>query len=359
MNPQVVRAILRKDVTAFGRDRFFVFLTAVGVVLYPVLFWLLPGTVDETLRLGIAPASIERLIAAGAEDGSGLATIGYDDPASLEAAVLAGSDGIVAGITFPDDFLAATAAGEQTTVALLLTADVPPPVEDLMRGLVSEVAFGVVGEAPPVDPLTEAVVLGEDRVGDQITFREQLRPLLAFFVLLVETLALSALVASEVQQRTVTAILVTPATKTDFIAAKGILGTAVAFVEAVLIMALIGGFATQAPILLVALLLGAALVTGLGLVAGAFGKDFISVLFLSVAFMIPLMIPAFAAMFPGSAGFWVRALPSYPLVDTIVSVTTQGAGWGDVARNLALLLGWCVAAFAVGVAVLGRRMVRL
>jgi ABC-2 type transport system permease protein len=255
--------------------------------------------------------------------------------------------------------LEATAAGEATTVTLYLGAAAPPEVASTLEGFVAEVAYGVAGSPPPVDPRTEVRVLGEDRVGNQVTLREQLRPMLAFFVLLVETLALATLVAAEVQQRTVTAILVTPATAADFLAAKGLLGTGVAFIETALIMALIGGLATGAPILLVALLLGAALVTGFGMIAGAYGRDFMTVLFLSMAFMIPLMIPGFAALFPGTASTWVRALPSWPLVDTIVAVTTQGSGWSDVAGNLLLLLGWCVVAFGAGVVVLGRKVARL
>lgn len=127
----------------------------------------------------------------------------------------------MAGLAFPGDFLAATAAGEQTTVRLLLTAEVPPPVRTAMSGLVAELAYAVAGEPPPVDPVTQAVVPGQDRLGDQVPLRDQLRPPLAFLVLLVETLALASQVASEVQQRTVTAALVTPATTADFIAARG------------------------------------------------------------------------------------------------------------------------------------------
>ena len=58
-----------------------------------------------------------------------------------------------------------------------------------------------------------------------------------------------------------------------------------------------------------ALLLGAVLVTGIGMVSGAYGKDFMGVMFISLAFMIPLMIPAFGALFPGSAAAWIQALP--------------------------------------------------
>lgn len=359
MKPHVVAAFLRKDVAAFGRDRFLVLITAIGVVLYPLVFWLLPGSVDETLRVGVTPGEYAAPLRAAQGDGPGLLLLPYDDAAGLEEAVESGRDGLQAGLALPAGFTDAVARGEATSVRLLLDAQVPPQVETVLSGLVAELAHAVAGEPPPVSPATQAVVLGEDRVGDQVALREQLRPLLAFFVLLVETLALASLVASEVQLRTVTAVLVTPATVSEVIAAKGILGTAAAFVEAVLIMALIGGLATQPALVLLALLLGSALVTGLGLVAGAYGKDFIAVLFLSMTFMIPLMVPAFAALFPGSAGVWVQALPSYPLVATIVEVTTQGAGWGDVAGHLLALLGWCVAAFAAGVLVLRRKVVRL
>lgn len=359
MSGQVIGAILRKDVGAFRNDRFSFYLTIAGIVLYPLLFWLLPADVDETIRIGVAPESLEQLMGGEEVEQGGLAIVAYDDAAALREAMESGSGDLVAGLAFADDFLEATAAGRPTTVTVLLDAATPPEVRRTMEGFVAEIAYAVAGAPPPVDPLTQVVVLGDDRVGDQVALREQLRPLLAFFVLLVETLALASLVASEVQQRTVTAVLVTPATTADFLAAKGILGTGLAFVEATLIMALIGGLASGAPILLVALLLGAALVTGFGMVAGAYGRDFMSVLFLSMAFMIPLMIPGFAALFPGTASWWVQALPSWPLVDTIVAVTTEGAGWGDVAGSLLLLLAWCVAAFATGVVVLAKRVARL
>lgn len=359
MNTRVIGTIVGKDLRAFRNDRFFVLLTGISIVAYPLLFWLLPSTVDETFSFGVAPAQFRDVLGGDEAAEGGLAIVGFDDGAALEQAVASGDEGLVAGLVFPEDFLAATAAGETTTVTLVLDAGAPPEMRTTLQAFVAELAYAAAGQPPPVDPRTEIVVLGQDRMGDQVALREQLRPLLAFFVLLVETLALASLVASEVQQRTVTAVLVTPATSADFIAAKGVIGTGMAFVEVTLIMALIGGLTTGVPILLVALLLGSALVTGFGMIAGAFGRDFMTVLFISVAFMIPLMIPGFAALFPGTASVWVQALPSWPLVDTIVRVTTQGAGWSDVGGSLVLLLGWCVVAFAAGVVVLGRKVARL
>ena len=60
--------------------------------------------------------------------------------------------------------------------------------------------------------------------------------MLAFFVLMVEAFALASLIAGEVQAKTVTALLVTPARTGDVLAAKTILGTLLAFIQAALLL---------------------------------------------------------------------------------------------------------------------------
>ena len=225
--------------------------------------------------------------------------------------------------------------------------------------MIGQIATAIAGGEAGAAPTAEIVVLGTDRVGNQVSLREQMRPLLAFMILMVETLALASLVASEVQAKTVVAVLATPATFVDFLAAKSIFGTALAFAEAGLLMAVIGGLSVNPPLILFALLLGAVLVTGLGMVAGSFGRDFLSVLFISMVFMLPLMIPAFGVLFPGSPALWVKALPSFGLVDAIVGVTTNGEGWSEVAPSLLLLAGWCVVLFGAGIVTLRRRVAAL
>jgi len=358
VSTSIVATIVRKDLRELRADRFFLLLTVLSVVFYPLIFWVLPSTVDETLRVGVVQRDVGPLLE-GVEDTDGFAVTEFADEATLADALVSGEGDLVAGLVFPDDFLSAAASQQPSQVSLLVTAAVPPEVESALSTLVSELALVALGEPAPTELLADPVVLGEDRVGDQVALREQLRPLMAFFVLMTEMFALATLVAAEVQSRTVTAVLVTPATRTDFLAAKGLVGTGLAFLEASVVMALIGGFAVGAPILVLALLLGAALVTGIGMVAGAFGRDFMTVLFISILMMVPLMVPAFAALFPGTTASWVQALPSYGFVQTVVEVSTQGAGWAEVAPDLLMLLGWTVVAFAAGVVVLGRRVATL
>jgi ABC-2 type transport system permease protein len=356
MNFGVIAAIFRKDLIAFSRDRFYVFITIIGLVAFVVLFWLLPDSVDETIRLGVTQTGLDEVFEPLAETEQGLQITEFPSVAELTAAVADGSDGIVAGMAFPADF-----ADPQTrsSVALYVTAEMPAEYGKMMEGIASELAFLVKGAEPPVNLATHTVILGVDRAGSQISLQEQMRPLLAFFVLMVETFALASLVAIEVQLRTVTAVLVTPARARDFITAKAILGTVLALSEVLLLMILIRGFVGDIPVLLVALLLGAIMVTGVGLLAGASGRDFIGVMFLSLAIMIPLMIPAFGALFPGTAATWIRALPTYGLVEAIVGVTTRAESWSDLGGAFALLGAWCIGLFAMGTMVLRRRVATL
>jgi ABC-2 type transport system permease protein len=263
------------------------------------------------------------------------------------------------GLAFPSDFLAATAAGNRTTVEIFVDAQVPEELKSSMSSLVKELAFTVAGSPLPVDtanPQEVYTVLGQDRAGNQVTPRESFRPLLVFLVLLMEMFGMSSLIAREVQTKTVTALLVTPATTGDVLAAKGIAGAVLGLGQAVILLAAIDVLGNQPFLIITLMLLGAVMVSGAAMVAGSLGRDFLSNLFYGMIFMVPLMIPAFTVLFPGTATGWIRALPSYPLVQGLVKVATYGDGWAEVLPDVGALLAWCVALFVLGWVVLKRKV---
>jgi ABC-2 type transport system permease protein len=380
----VIGSILRKDLAEYGRDKLWAFLTVMVLIAVIALFWILPDDVDESIDVGVAglgdPAALAGLEAAEAE---GLRVVPFASAADLEA-VVAGTadawgtgDGTVVighgsdaaapagaeranvsiGLAFPPDFLAATAAGTRTEVTVYLDAAVPEEIKAAMSSLVRELAFAVAGDELPVSAPDEVfVVLGEDRVGAQITPRESFRPVFVFLVLLMEMFVMASLIAKEIQDRTVTAMLVTPATIGDILAAKGIAGALSGMGQAVIVLIAIGSLSPEPVLILTLMLLGAVMISGTAMLAGSVGKDFMSTLFYGMVYMIPLMIPAFAALFPGTASVWIRALPSYPLVQGLVNVTTYGDGWVETLPELGVLLAWCAGLFAAGWVVLRRRV---
>ncbi len=352
---EIIGAIVRKDFRAFMRDRFYLYMSILGLVAYVAIFWALPDTVDESITIGATGAGIDQLIeaATGAES-EGLSIVAFDSRENLMTAVEEGDEDVALGLAFPDDFFSAVAAGEPTTVSIIATAEVPDELRTAMDSFIKEAAFAISGDPLPVEYQEE--ILGVDRLGDQVSLREKFRPLLAFLVLLIEMMSLAGIIAGEMQNRTVTAVITTPARLSDFLTAKIIFGTLLAFTQVVLLLIAIDSLGSQPLLMLTALLLGSLMVTGFAMISGSFGKDFISVLFWSMLFMVPMLIPAFGLLFPGSASFWIRAIPSYGLVEAITGVTAYGEGWAETLPNMGLVAGWTVVAFIVGLTILRRKV---
>jgi ABC-2 type transport system permease protein len=357
----IVTAIIAKDLRTYARDRFYLVVTIMGLAAYIGIFWVLPATADdEPVALGAhMPGGAELLAERSGDQGGGFSIVVFDSSAELQAAVEAGTD-VVAGLDFPPRFLFDAQGGMRTTVRVLLGGDAPEELRPLLRSGVAEIVAAISGLEPPVRlPDMQDVVVGPDLAGQQLSLRDRMRPLLLFLVLMVEMIALASLVAAEIAQRTVTAVLVTPARVADVLIAKSILGTLLAFSQALLLALATQTLGASPLLLLVVLLLGSVLVTGFGLIAGSTGKDFIGIIFWSMLFLIPLTVPALATLFPGTAAGWIQGLPTYGLVQVIVGVTAYGEGWSQAWPHLVSLTVWCALAFAVGVSVLSRRAERV
>lgn len=402
----IVAALLRKELKAWSRDLVYLGLTLAVLIAVPVLYRFVPSTVDESITLAIAPP-ITRMVAEGraelealgatpeqlaaleetdlAEAEEGLDLLELDDDAAVRA-VVAGeleawrtAEGAVVlrdpdsepepagarrvgadiGIAFPPSFITDVVSGRpDVTVTVYADASVGTEIEGAMRSYVREVGYQLAGRELPVEfPAEDQVVLGQDRAGDQVALRDRMRPMLLFMILLMETISLASLVSSEVIGRTVTAVLVTPARVADFLTAKALFGTLLSLGQALIVLALVGGVtAGNWSLLLVVLLMGSLMFTGVAMFVGSAGKDFMGQLFYAMLLTVPLLIPAFAVLLPGSAAPWVRAIPSYPIIDVLVGATVYGEGWGDSRGALAYGAAWLVVIFAAGVVALKRKV---
>ena len=363
----IIVAIVRKDLVEFSRDRLWVMLTALALAMFAAIFWLMPDRVDETIRVGVTPASLaatlDRLALEGGE--VGLQVVGFASEEALRDAV-AGRTGegdggagttVIAGLALPEAFALRVATRQDVTVRVYLGADVPNEVRGALSSAVRELAFILTGAELPFDlEGGDVIVLGEDRAGDQVPLRDRIRPLLVFFVLITESLALASLISAEVASKTLSAIVVTPARVSDLLLAKGATGTLLAFSQALLLLVITRSLVGDVPALLLATLLGAVLVAGIALLTGATGRDFMGTLFMGMLFLLPLIIPAFALLFPGSASAWVQVLPSYGVLQALVGASSYGQGMLELAPHLAAAAAWAAAVFALGWWALARKV---
>jgi ABC-2 type transport system permease protein len=382
-HPAIIGSIVRKDMTSWSRDRLWIALSLLVLVMFGVLFWVLPDSVEETIYVGVYPPELAEALEEATASEEGLST-GENEAVGVKVVEFESEEGMVTaieereevdvggeerelqiGLAFPEDFVEETAMGESSEVTVYVDGSVPDEITNAMSALVRELAYGVQALAaggdmeaafPATFPDEETIVLGEDRAGDQVPFNEKMRPLFAFMILIVESLALASLVALEVQSKTVTAVLVSPARITDFLSAKAIVGTTLAFAQAFIILVITRAFVGNVGALILATLIGAIMAAAIGMFTGAAGKDFMGTLFYGILFLVPLFIPAFAVLFPGTASWVVRLIPTWGVIEAMVGATSYDMSWAELALPLAVAAVWCLVLFAIGWVVLRRKV---
>jgi ABC-2 type transport system permease protein len=351
MNWQTIQALIVKDLTLFFRNRFFAFISIAGLLAYIVIYFLMPKDVDETLRIGFyaqdLPPTIEELL-----EEEGVEILRVESEEELKSAVLNAE--ITAGYVLPPDLTALIARGEKPDIQIYFPADLPPEAKDIYVLLLEELAFTMVGQPLNVDFTVE--VIGDDLVGQQIPLRDRLLPLIAVFILMMETLGLASLLSEEIEGRTLLALLVTPLNIRNLFVGKGIIGVGMAFVQAVLLVAITGGLSNQPWIVLLALFLGAILVTGIGFLLASAGRDMMGILAWGVLVILVLSLPALGIIFPGTISNWVKVIPSFYLVDTVNRAINYGINLGLAMSNLTILLVIDLIIIWLGMAALRRKL---
>ncbi len=350
MNWRIIGALVSKDYALFFRNRFYAIITVLGIVLYLALYlWALPKSVDESLNIGLY--ALVPLPAFEQIDEEGLRIQIAESEEALKNAVIEGD--YIAGIVLPADIRDSLMSGQKPRIKVYFASDVPREYMDAIELLIRELAYEQLGQELDIEVSEE--ILGPDMMGMQIPPRDRMRPMLAVLLLIFETFGLASLIAEEVEHRTLQALLVTPVSVKGFFVAKGITGVSLAFVQTALFMGITGGMNQQPLIIITTLLLGAVLVTGIGFIIAALSKDFMAVLAWGMVAVIPMFIPSFGVMFPGSVTGWIKAIPSYYLVDTVHRVASFGAGWADIWLNLLILTGFNLVLVWVGILALRRK----
>jgi len=346
MNWQVIKTLVLKDVTLYFRDRFFALITVLSLVFYIGIYFVMPSSVDETLNFAVYSADADA-VPSLAFHGQGVAFDVLDSEDALISSVESGD--YAAGIVLPADFATQSAAGEAAELTLYYAANLP----EELRGAVEALFAGGLGGMDMSNITLTQEVIGVDRVGDQIPLRERAVPMFAVLILLVETLGLASLIAEERETRTVRALMVTPMNITGLFVSKGIVGVGLAFSQAALLMLVTGGLSHNPLLVLLVLLLGSLLVTGLAFLIASFARDMMSVMGWGVIAILVLTVPAFTLLAPGFSSDWMQLVPSYHLIDAVDQIANLDAGFADIVTNLLVLL-----VTGVGVLVLGGVVLR-
>lgn len=379
----IIWAIVTKDLREFLRNRYWLVAGPLSHLLVIIGFWTFPREFDqETIRVGLYPPTYAHTVnAALALAGRGkheetwvrsLKIVPFANREQLRARVSDDTEDQPAmrlpiGIAFPDEFAAHIRSGVHTTVTAYAAADVSEQMKAAVSCVVREVAYGFDAVAsgqhpvrafPVVLPDLETVTLGEDRAGFRVP-GEKLRAMCTVLVLFFATVVLGGLIAAEIEHRTLTAVLVTPAGVGEVLAAKSIVGIFLGTTLGLIFLLATGRFGTSWSCVTVLVVLGAAMMSAVGMLSGAAGRGFASTLVFSLILLMPLMIPVFAVLTPGTETLFAKSMPSYALVKGLMDATVYSRGWSDLAAHMGLLAAWDAVLLGVGLTVLKRRVAAL
>lgn len=182
-----------------------------------------------------------------------------------------------------------------------------------------------------------------------------------FPMVMIMTIALGGImvpatfIVQEKQKRTLGAVLVTPVSLGEALAAKGIAGIIISVFMGVMILTINAAWGGQPLLMLTLLVLSAIMASVGGVIFGLLVKD-ISTLFTAMKSIgILLYAPAFIYMFPQVPAWVRRIFPTYYMIGPIVEVSLNNAGWREIGIDVIILVTLIVLLIAIA-AMITRRV---
>ena len=205
MSRRLIFSIVGKDLILFSRDKFFGIMTFAVIIVFILLYFLMPKQVDETIEIGVhAPGFFLPLLLQAEHEGVKVHTMASEEV--LQKAILDRT--VPIGMSLPYTIFSPPDSGITPRVNIYYSSDLPININEASSIFISEMIHSLRGESLEIVFVEQ--VLGPDMAGKQIPFRDRVLPLMAFMVLVMETIGFATLIVVEFETGTIGALLTTP-----------------------------------------------------------------------------------------------------------------------------------------------------
>ncbi len=340
-------AVMVSKAFRYSSKNILFFLAIIVPVVLSLVISLLVGTAGRP-RLGIVDLGDSRLV----ENLSALDFIRIREYQTRDALYQDVSIGALdMGIVLPSDFDAQLQRGVTPGLDLYTWGESLLSDRTILGGTLVRQVIRLSGTDSPVE--TETILLGD---APSLPWDVRLFPIVMVATIVLGGLMVPAtLIVEEKQKRTMQALLITPVTPFEVIAANGIVGAIISIVMGVLILSINNAWGGSPLILLILLILSSMMATAGGLIMGLLIKD-INTLFTAIKSVgILLYAPAILYIFPEVPGWIRQVFPTYYMIAPIVEVSLNNAGWGDIAIDVMIMCLIIAALLAVTGLILKRR----
>ena len=332
MSLKRVRILLGKEFLHGSKNYIFIF-SVVAPIVISLFFSLIFGTLfSEKPKLGVVDEGSSQLVPMTQELDS-LVTKEYATVSEMKQAVESGAVDI--GIVLPPGFDSSVMQGERVEITAYVWGESLAKNRTIIGVTIADLVRELTGQEAPIE--MEAITLGD---GESIPWNDRLLPLVVLMAVFLGGLMLPATsVVNEKEKKTLEALVITPTTIGDVFLSKGILGFIISLFMGILILVLNQAFGTEPLLLTLVLALGAIMAVELGMILGAFVKDFTTLFAVWKFGGILLFAPVFVYLFPQIPEWIGRIFPTYYLIQPIVELSQRGGGWPDIATNVFILVG--------------------
>lgn len=331
MSLRRITVLVGKELFQGPKNFIFVFVIVAPVAISLVVSLMFGTLFAEQPRLGIVDEGSSQLTTS-ARDTSAIAVREYRSIADLRQAIESGSEDM--GIVLPADFDVSVNQGEQTSLTAFTWGESSSRSRIILGVTIMNLVRQIAGQEPPLE--IDSITLGEEVT---VPWNERLLPLIVLMAVFLGGMFLPATsIISEKENRTLTALLVTPTTPEDVFLAKGIVGIALSLLSGMVILLLNQAFGAHPFLLILVLALGGVMAAGLGLLMGVALKDVTTLFAVWKLGGILLFGPAFIYMFPQIPEWIGRFFPTYYILHPIVEISQWGGGWEAISSNVLVLI---------------------
>ena len=331
MSIRRVAFLFYREIVQGPRNFIFIWAIVAPVIISLIVSLIFGSLFSDKPELGVVDRGGSRLVEMAAELDS-VSVSRYASEADMLAAIEDGR--LDMGIVLPEGFDSAVIQGSGVEIEAYISGESLAENRVILGVAIADLVRELAGQESPV--VIEITALGDE---ESLPWSERLLPLVVLMAVYLGGLFLPATaVISEKERKTMQALLVTPATTADVFAAKGLAGVVLSLVMGTVILVLNQVFGVEPVLLILVLGLGAVMAAEVGLICGVYLKDVTSLFTIWKVGGVLLFVPALVYMFPQIPEWVARVFPTYYLIQPIVALALEGAGWRDIAGDVMVLI---------------------
>jgi ABC-type Na+ efflux pump permease subunit len=358
MNARTILYLLGKEYKILFRSKIFLMFSIVLLAALIGLFYVLPSEISQQTPTIAVYAETDASSFFYAWDESAEA-IHYQEMPSVESLMNSVQNGDhAAGIVITELVWQDIEEGRQSDVILYtapgLAEEYVQSISFVLDIVFSETIYRSEVSSPRI--AIEEIWIGDDILQNNVSFKRQMIPLMVSLLLVMEVFSLGISLVEEKESRSIKAVLTAPVSMSEFLFAKSLAGISVILLQCLIFLAAVGALTAQIPFIILVILAGAVLTTGISALLAAYSSDMMSLVSKGVFVMILMIVPLFGILFPGMLSSWMQAVPTYMLADSLNRLINHGMTWQTELIQPCLLSVTAIIVLYAGIACIRRKV---